>query len=172
MTARTKSSTAKPPAKPAKSARATPKPAKSSTRATKAKPAAKAKPARRAPAAQTARPSRKPAAPAEPARRKPAPAKHRRRARAPEQAGEAVAAVKRDLEHMPTNVAESAEAATALAMASRLDSDDGSPSECAKALLAAMAKLRAMAPPEKEKGALHDIRSGRAIRLAAGSSAD
>jgi hypothetical protein len=34
-----------------------------------------------------------------------------------------------------------------------------------------MAKLRAMAPPEKKKGALHDIKSGRALRLAAGGPA-
>jgi hypothetical protein len=83
----------------------------------------------------------------------------------------AVAAVRTDLGGMPPEVQSSAEAATALAMASRLDSGDGSPSECAKALLAAMAKLRAMAPPEKKKGALHDIKSGRALRLAPGGPA-
>ena len=141
--------TAKPKAKP------TAKPTAKSKRASaqRPKPAAKAKPSAKA----------KPPAKAKPARRKPA--------RRPKRAGEAVAAVKRDLRQMPAEVAKSAEAATALAMAARLDSGEGSPSECAKALLAAMSKVREMCPPEERRGQLHAIRSGRADRLAAGRPA-
>jgi hypothetical protein len=83
----------------------------------------------------------------------------------------AVVSVKRDLKRLPSELAESAEAATALVMAQRLDDSEGSPSECAKVLMDAMGRLRAMAPPEEKKGALHGIRSGRALRLAAGSPA-
>lgn len=83
----------------------------------------------------------------------------------------AVASVERDLKRLPAELAESAEAATALAMAQRIDDRQGSPSECAKALMDAMGRLRAMAPPDEKKGELHDIRSGRAVRLAAGGPA-
>ena len=83
----------------------------------------------------------------------------------------AVAAVKRDLARMPTEIAESAEAATALAMASRLDNGGGSPSECAKALLDAKVKLRDLVPPEQRKGALDDLSTRRAKRLARVSTA-
>jgi hypothetical protein len=134
----------------------------------KAKPAAKPKPTRRKAAAKTTRPARKPAAKAKPARRK-TPA--RKPASMRQLHTPAVTAVERDLKWMPADVAKSAEAAAALAMASRLDSGDGSPSECAKALLAAMGKLREMCPPDTKKGELHDIKSGRASRLAAGSPA-
>jgi len=123
------------------------------------------KPAAKPATKRKAKPPPKP----KPARRKP-PAKAKR-ASAPKQAGLAVAAVERDLAHMPPEVAESAEAATALAMASRLDSGDGSPSECGKTLLQAMGKLREMCPPDDKKGQLHAIRSGRADRLAEGSAA-
>jgi hypothetical protein len=144
--------TARAPAKPAKPRRKT---------TTKAKPA---KPARRKLAAKgqaSARaPARKPAAKPKPARRKRAP-----------KPGPVVAAVKRDLARMPPEIAESAEAATALTMATRLDSGDGSPSECAKALLVVMGKLREMCPPDTEKGELHAIRSGRADRLTDGRPA-
>jgi len=141
------------PAKPRKP----PKPAKRKaaakpTRATKAKPAAK--PKRKVPARKPSRPRGKAGPPGKP------PANDR-----------AVKAVERDLKRMPADVAKSAEAAAALAMASRLDSGDGSPSECAKALLTAMAKLREMCPPDTKEGQLHDIRSGRALRLAPGSPA-
>jgi hypothetical protein len=129
--------------------------AKPKRKATKAKPATKPKRATKA----------KPAA--KPRRRKAAP----KRGATPYDVAPAVAAVESDLSRMPPEVQESAEAATALAMASRLDSGDGSPSECAKALLAAMGKLREMTPPEERKGQLHAIRSGRADRLAEGSPA-
>jgi hypothetical protein len=136
------------PAKPRKP----PKPAK---RKAAAKPAAKAKPARRkAPARKPSRPRGKAGPPGEPSAN-----------------DRAVKAVERDLKRMPADVAKSAEAATALAMASRLDSGDGSPSECGKTLLQAMAKLREMTPPDTKKGALHGIKSGRALRLAPGGPA-
>ena len=156
------------PARPAPKRKAAPavkrKGAAKPTPATKAKPAAKPKPARRK---TPARPKRTAAAKA--------PGRQKRvanmRPNMPPDYAIAVAAVERDLKRMPADVAKSAEAATALAMASRLDSGDGSPSECAKALLAAMGKLREMTPPEERKGQLHAIRSGRADRLAEGSTA-
>ena len=156
----------------AKPARATKAKLAATAKPARRQVAAPAKPARRQVAAEKTRLNPKPAAKPKATRRKPAAtAKRPRRARAAEQAGEAVAAVERDLKRMPTDVAKSAEAAAALAMASRLDSGNGSPSECAKALLAAMGKLREMCPPDTERGELHDIRSGRAARLASGRPA-
>lgn len=84
-----------------------------------------------------------------------------------------VAAVKRDLEQMPQDLAESGLAATALAMAARLDGGGGSPSECAKALTDILTKLRELAPPKQEKTKLDDLTARRNARLArqAGASA-
>lgn len=129
-------------------------PAKPKPRKPKAKPPAKPAAKRQAPAS---RPRGKAGPPGKPAVK--------------DTTGPAVKAVERDLKRMPTEVAKSAEAAAALAMAARLDTGEGSPSECAKALLQAMGKLREMCPPEERKGQLHAIRSGRADRLAAGSPA-
>jgi hypothetical protein len=78
----------------------------------------------------------------------------------------ASAAVKRDLERLPTELAESGLAATALALADRLDSSSGSPSECAKALTDVLMKLRDLAPPEQERTRLDELKSRRVARLA------
>jgi hypothetical protein len=141
----------------AKAAKVAPAPRPRRAKAAPAPPKATAKPRRAATKA-------KPATLRKPAKRK-TPAKPRAARMS------AVASVKRDLKRLPDHLAESAEAATALAMAERLDLDEGSPSECAKALMDAMARLRAMAPPEEKRGELHDIRSARALRLAPGGSA-
>lgn len=141
---------------------------------TKAKPIPKRKPTATRKRATQAEPAAKPtrAKPKPTTKRKPrANLRTTRKTSGHLLSDSAVAAVKRDLKTMPGQVAASAEAATALAMASRLDSGEGSPSECAKALLQAMAKLREMTPPDTERGQLHAIRSGRADRLAAGSPA-
>lgn len=79
-----------------------------------------------------------------------------------------VAGVERDLEQLPVDLRESGLAAVALAMAERIDAGRGSPSECGKVVIEALARLRDLAPPEEKKGELHDIKSGRALRLAAG----
>lgn len=86
----------------------------------------------------------------------------------------AVAAVERDLARMPADVAQSTEAATALAMALRLDEGGGSPSECAKALLDARARLREMAPAKRERTRLDDLSDRRAkkLKLAVAGGAD
>lgn len=73
-------------------------------------------------------------------------------------------------ERMPL-VAECAEAALALALASEIDASRNSAtskSMCARALSETMKDLRAMVPPEEKKGALHGIKSGRALRLVEG----
>jgi hypothetical protein len=78
----------------------------------------------------------------------------------------AVAAVRRDLAGLPRELAESGLAATALAMAQRLDAGGGSPSECAKALTDVLLKLRELAPPKQERTRLDDLSARRAARLA------
>lgn len=76
-------------------------------------------------------------------------------------------AVERDLAKLPDDLADSGLAATALAMADRIDGGKGSPSECAKALMQALEQLRDLAPaPEKEKDGLDDLSARRAARLA------
>jgi hypothetical protein len=83
-------------------------------------------------------------------------------------------AVLRDLGRYPERLAESALAASALALAREIDTGSNSAtskSMCAKALQDALRELRELAPPEEKKGELHDIKSGRSLRLAPGSSA-
>ena len=81
-----------------------------------------------------------------------------------------VEGVERELERLPRDLRESGLAAVARAMAERIDEGRGSPSECGKVIIEALTKLRELAPPEEKKGQLHDIKSGRALRLAKGSS--
>jgi hypothetical protein len=75
-----------------------------------------------------------------------------------------------DLANLPADLRESGFAAVALAMAERIDEGKGSPSECGKVVIEALTKLRELGPPEEKKGELHDLRSGRSLRLAAGGS--
>lgn len=82
-----------------------------------------------------------------------------------------LAGVEADLSRLPEDLRESGLAAIARAMAGRIDDGRGSPSECGKVLIEALTKLRDLKPPEEKKGQLHDIKSGRALRLAPGSSA-
>jgi hypothetical protein len=79
-----------------------------------------------------------------------------------------VAGVERELERLPGELRDSGLAAVALAMAGKIDEGKGSPSECGKVVIEALTKLRELAPPEEKKGELHDIRSRRRLRLAAG----
>jgi hypothetical protein len=82
-----------------------------------------------------------------------------------------VSGVERDLAGMPADLSTSGVAELARSMAARIDEGRGSPSECGKVLLEALAKLREMKPTEQKGGLVHDIRSGRARRLrVAGSS--
>ena len=77
--------------------------------------------------------------------------------------------VEHDLARLPEHLREGADAGVALSMARILDGEGrGSASECARVLLEALATLRELAPPEEKKGELHGIKSGRALRLAAG----
>lgn len=78
--------------------------------------------------------------------------------------------VDRDLARLPADLRESGLAAVAKAMATRIDEGKGSPSECGKVVIEALSKLRELAPPEEKKGQLHDIKSGRSLRLASGRS--
>lgn len=83
----------------------------------------------------------------------------------------AVAAVRRDLERLPDELAQSALAATMLAMAERLDGGGGSPSECAKALADAWSKLRDLAPVERKRDGVDELSRARADRIAGGARA-
>lgn len=80
--------------------------------------------------------------------------------------------VQRDIDKLPADLADGGVAGLALAMAAVLDGEArGSASECGKVLLQALAELRELAPPAEKKGQLHDLKSERAVRLAAGRSA-
>ena len=71
-------------------------------------------------------------------------------------------------------LAKSALAGSAHALAREIDSPQTSPNAkaaCGKELRETLARLAGLAPEEQKKGRLHDIRSGRADRLAPGSTA-
>jgi hypothetical protein len=87
------------------------------------------------------------------------------------------AAVQNDLDDLAKrapDLATSALAASALALAREIDKPKNSAtskSMCAKALLDVLETLRDLAPPEEEADQLDDLSSRRAARLAAGSAA-
>lgn len=85
--------------------------------------------------------------------------------------GANVRAVKHDLAKLPEDLSKGALAAGALQMARELDDPNSSTSKsmCFGQLREALKELRELAPPAEKKGQLHDIKSGRALRLAAGS---
>lgn len=74
--------------------------------------------------------------------------------------------VRRDLEQLPEELRDSGLAAVALAMAERIDLGRGSPSECGKVVIDALARLRDLAPPKQEKSKLDDLTARRNARLA------
>lgn len=78
-----------------------------------------------------------------------------------------VEAVRRDLDALGSGFAEGALAATALALAARID-DPGtsstSVSMCAKALTDTLEQLRALAPPREEADTVDEIAARRAAR--------
>lgn len=83
--------------------------------------------------------------------------------------GPVVVAVRRDLKAMPDDVAKSALAASALALAAEIDEASNSAtskSMCAKALHDALDRLREIAPPKQEETDLDRARKRRADRLA------
>ena len=82
--------------------------------------------------------------------------------------GAVVAATRRDLALLPDDLAGSALAASALVMAEGLDGPSSLTSKtmAQSRLQEAMDRLRELAPPEEKKGRVHDIKSGRALRLA------
>jgi hypothetical protein len=85
----------------------------------------------------------------------------------------AVEAVERDLARLGGDLADSAEAAGALEMARQLDDPSNSAtskSMCQKALMDAMEKLRALAPPRKESDGVDDLATRRAERRAAAAT--
>lgn len=84
----------------------------------------------------------------------------------------AVAAVRRDLADIAKRdprLAESGLAATALALASELDAKNSATSKsmCARALVEALEKLRALAPEEEAHDQLDSLAARRAARIAA-----
>lgn len=88
-------------------------------------------------------------------------------------AGAVECAIKAELLTLPSDLAGSALAASAVVMAQGLDNPAASLTSKSMAqnrLQEAMDRLRELAPPDEKKGALHDIKSGRALRLADGSS--
>ncbi len=81
-----------------------------------------------------------------------------------------VEATQRDLDGMPDRVSRSGLAAVALALARELEdpfNSATSKSMCAKALMDALAALRALAPPNREADGVDDIAERRARRRAA-----
>lgn len=85
-----------------------------------------------------------------------------------------VVAVERDLEALSRRdeaLARGSLAMTALALARELDKGNSATSKsmCAKALVDVMDRLLELAPPEQEKGELHDIRARLAVVRAGGA---
>lgn len=81
--------------------------------------------------------------------------------------------VGRDLERLPVDLRGSGLAATALALAAEIDAPGNSAtskSMCAKALLDALDRIRALAPPERKVDGIDRIAKQREKRRAAGSS--
>lgn len=83
--------------------------------------------------------------------------------------GSVVGAVERDLEKIrerDADLAESALAATALALARELDGSNSATSKsmCAKALNDTMSELRELCPPEREKDAVDELKQLRERR--------
>ena len=87
--------------------------------------------------------------------------------------GSVVAATQRDLERLPDHLAESALAASALALAAELDggSSATSKSMCAKAHMEIMNRLSDLAPPKREADGLDDLSARRAARLSGSAGA-
>lgn len=85
------------------------------------------------------------------------------------QLGPVESAVERDLGALPEGLAGSALAATALALAREIDGDNSATSKsmCANSLTAALERLRALAPPEREADGVDEIARRRAARRAA-----
>lgn len=81
-----------------------------------------------------------------------------------------VEAVEHDLAEMPAAIRNSIPAATALAMAERIDQGRGSPSECGKVLLEAWTRLRELAPPKREPSKLDELNAKRVAREANAAS--
>lgn len=85
-------------------------------------------------------------------------------------AGEVLRAVNADLKRMPAELAKSALAATAKALAREIDGAKNSAtskSMCARALLDTLEELRALCPPADEVDALDDLAARRAVRRGA-----
>jgi hypothetical protein len=88
--------------------------------------------------------------------------------------GPVVKAVEHDLKQFGADLAASGLAASALALAGEIDSplnSATSKSMCARALLDTLERLRALAPPKKEKTKVDDLASKRARRRSASRSA-
>ena len=183
-----KSSTSKTPAKPGKPARATPKAAKSSTSRPRRKPAAK--PAAPKTGARTAKAHPKMDLAALGATVVSLSAKtvliempiKTATDLFPEPLEESgpsrtIEGVERELKVIRKRdpaLADSALAGSAYALARAVDSPQTSATAkaaCGKEMRETLARLAALAPEEAKKGRLHDIRSGRADRLAAGGAA-
>lgn len=84
------------------------------------------------------------------------------------------AAVERDLKRLPEELAESALAASALAMAREIDRSSNSAtskSMCQARLQDSLRELRELAPPAEEADQLDDLSARRKARLAGGSKA-
>lgn len=79
-----------------------------------------------------------------------------------------VEAVERDLRRLPTNLARSALAASALQLAREMDNRGNSAtskSMCSRSLLDTLDRLRELTPPEEEKDGLDELNARRAARV-------
>jgi hypothetical protein len=73
--------------------------------------------------------------------------------------------VEADLAQLPEHLRESGLAAVAKAMAQRIDTGKGSPSECGKVVIEALSKLRDLSPPKREEDGVDELSNRRADRL-------
>jgi hypothetical protein len=83
-------------------------------------------------------------------------------------------AVERDLRKLPTDLAKSALAASALALAREMDNRGNSAtskSMCSRSLLDTLDRLRELTPPSEENDALDELRNRRAARIAGAATA-
>jgi hypothetical protein len=82
-------------------------------------------------------------------------------------------AVEHDIKFLGPKAAESALAATALALARELDGENSATSKsmCAKALIDTMRELRAVSPPKMEADGLDDLTARREARRSASTAA-
>lgn len=75
-----------------------------------------------------------------------------------------LAGIEQELQKLPEELRDSGLAAIARAMAERIDSGRGSPSECGKVAIDALTRLRELAPEEVKADGIDDLAKQRVKR--------